>query len=424
MKRYVCVCIAQISRLCCVVLLIAILGARVHGQCKAPAGTNPPAAPTLKTPVIAGAATITGTAASGNMVLLCVDGNPTNPPSTATVASDGTFSVPMTTPLEVGQHVAVQQFTPGGTPVYSALSPATTVIFEEDICLETLQSGGCQFRIQIDTSGAVGNGSQTNTSTTPNLLVTLDYQWKSPKNPTIFARVNGRDPGKVEQHLAIHLNGKTGYTQTFAASSVQPTSTNGGSTPACPSNSQSTSSTNCMLAISKPSFIGQLGGKFGATTGVDNEGYYGEFGVSGQGSFQYLIPTNQIVQNNGATYIDLNATNPHNVVGFYEIAGYAQVAQHDHTIQGGSTENSSPLLVIEGGYQNNRGLSQLLPASSQSTRNRYVGRFSFNYEVPGTKHSKISFGMEYSGGLNGGPHVVQLFIGGNLNPAKLFKNGS
>jgi hypothetical protein len=32
--------------------------------------------------------------------------------------------------------------------------------------------------------------------------------------------------------------------------------------------------------------------------------------------------------------------------------------------------------------------------------------------------------MEYSGGINGGPHVIQLFFGTNLNPAKLFKGGN
>jgi hypothetical protein len=30
-------------------------------------------------------------------------------------------------------------------------------------------------------------------------------------------------------------------------------------------------------------------------------------------------------------------------------------------------------------------------------------------------------GIEYSAGINGGPHVVQLFFGTNINPASLFK---
>jgi hypothetical protein len=414
--------VKKISRfskfLLCLSLSLGVLRGLAHSQCTAlVAGAGVAAAPTLVTPINAGASYVTGTATTGNLVVICVNGSPTVPPTTATVLSDHTFKAKIDTPLVAGQVVTAQQYSAAGAPVYSALSAPAPVV---DTCLETLQSGECQFRVEVDTSAAIGNGSQTNTGTTPNIMVTLDYQWHPPLSASA-KRANG---GKLAD-FAVHLKGRTGYTQSFAASSVQPASTNGGTAPPCPSNSKSPSSSNCMLAIPKPAFIAEIGGSFGGTTGIDSSGFYGEFGVSGRGSFQYLIPTNQIVQNNGVSYIDLNSTNPHNAVGFYEVTGYADVAQHDHALSSGKAENSSPLLVIEGGYQNNRGLQQLLPASPQSsTRNRYVGRFSFNYEVNKTNHSKVSVGMEYSGGIDGGPHVVQIFIGGNLNPAKLFgKNG-
>ena len=434
--------IKEIGRLAILLLYLflsfGLLLGVANSQCVAPTvGAAVPAAPTLDAQISVGTNYVTGKAIAGKTVVICVDGKQTDPATTVTVAQDGTFQAPMNVLLKAGQEVTAQQYTPGAA--YSALSTAVTVISETDTCLETLQSGECQFRVQVDTSAAVGNGSQTNTSTTPNIMVTLDYQWHPPQNIKKLKALEARakkdellpqdqkalaEKEKVPR-LAIHLRGRTGFSQTFAATNVQPTSTNGGANPPCPSSSQSPSSGDCMLAIPKPAFIAELGGRFGGTTAVDGGGFYGEFGVSGRGSFQYLVPTNQIVQNNGASYIDLSSTNPHNAVGFYEIMGYADVAQHDHTLATLKTENSSPLLVIEGGYQNNRALQQLLPASPRSsTRNRYVGRFTFNYEVSKATHSQISFGMEYSGGINGGPHVVQIFIGGNLNPAKLFgKNG-
>jgi hypothetical protein len=80
------------------------------------------------------------------------------------------------------------------------------------------------------------------------------------------------------------------------------------------------------------------------------------------------------------------------------------------------------LLVFEGGYQNNRGLQQLVATSPQTdTRNRYVARFYVNPEIITSNHTQLTMGIEYSGGINGGPHVVQLFFGTNLNPTKLFK---
>src|SRR5579863_10011568 len=145
-----------------ILLVLGVLGS-AHGQCTAPAagGAAPPEAPTLNSPILVGAGYVSGTAKKGNTVVICVNGSPAG---TAAVAVDGSFQVAMTASLVEGQQVTAQQYAPAGSPVYSALSAVVPVTFEIDTCLEALESGVCQFRIQIDTSGAIGNGSQTNTS--------------------------------------------------------------------------------------------------------------------------------------------------------------------------------------------------------------------------------------------------------------------
>jgi hypothetical protein len=130
------------------------------------------------------------------------------------------------------------------------------------------------------------------------------------------------------------------------------------------------------------------------------------------------------VENAGTTYVDLSSANPQNAVGFYEATGYFRLAQvgHNRTVMNSNIQNTTDLLVIEGGYQNNRGLQQLIPTSPDiNTRSRYVARLFINPEVSSKTHSQVTLGVEYSGGINGGPHVVQLFFGTTLNPAKLFK---
>jgi len=431
--------VRRLSTLLHLFLSLSLCSVFAHGQqCAAPAiGPTVPAAPILDPQILDGASYATGTGIPGDTLVICVDGKQTNPATTTTVGPNNTFKVLINGLLTTGQQITAQQNAPvvgGAAPVYSALSNVVNA-GEVTECLEALQSGECQFRVTINTSAAVGNNSQTNTNTVPNIMVTLDYQWHPPQDKNGFqtakktiahAKGVAMQPTDMKTDripwLTVHFTGKTGFTQTFAASSVQPTpTTTGGATPACPKDSQAPSSTNCTLAVSKPSFLAELGGKIGATTAVDNAGFYGEFGAGGRGSFQYLIPTNQIVQNNGASYIDLNAINSHNTVGFYEATGYAAIAQHDRLVSQWKAENSSPLLIIESGYQNNRALQQLLPASPRiNTRSRYMGRFTFNYEVSHSTHSQISLGMEYSGGIHGGPPILQLFVGGNLNPAKLF----
>lgn len=420
--------VRRVPTLLHLLLSLVLLSVFTHGQCAAPAaGAVVPAAPKLDAQVLAGDNYVTGTGIPGATVVVCVNGKATVPSTTTTVAQDGSFQAPINVSLTTSQQITAQQYVSAAPGVYSTFSNVVTV-GEVIECLEALQSGECQFRVEINTSAAVGNNSQTNTNTVPNIMITLDYQKHPPQDSKSLQDAKNRGVAGASAitkdkapWLAVHLTGKTGFTQTFAASSVQPTSPTGGTAPPCPNNSKSPTSGNCTLAVSKPSFLAEIGGKVGGAKSVDNDGFYAEFGAGGRGSFQYLIPTNQIVQNNGASYIDLNAINSHNTVGFYEGTGYFAVAQHDSLTSQFKAENTSPLLIIEGGYQNNRALQQLLPATPQiSTRSRYMGRFTFNYEVSHTTHSQISLGMEYSGGIHGGPPVLQLFIGGNLNPAKLF----
>lgn len=285
-----------------------------------------------------------------------------------------------------------------------------------NICLEALQTGGCQLRWEIDATGVTGSSNESNNSTTPNILVTLDYQWHSPKNriqkQVLRARGFTSENDSWTDHVSVHATVKSGYTQVVAANNVQLTPNSGGGSSKCLS--------NCTIAVPQQAFVAELGGRLSWASGVDGAGTFGEFGVGAHGSFEYLVPKNQIVQNGGATYIDLSAANPNNVVGFYEATGHFRLGQlgHDKTLPNAATGNGSSLLVIEGGYQNNRALQGLIAGSS--TRNRYVGRFYLNPEISSTNHTKITLGMEYSGGINGGPHVVQIFFGTNLNPAKLF----
>ncbi|HKV77599.1 MAG TPA: hypothetical protein VJP02_05650 [Candidatus Sulfotelmatobacter sp.] len=310
--------------------------------------------------------------------------------------------------------------------VQTANGPSAKVPFSTgvltNICLESLQTGGCQLRWEIEATGVTGNSNQSNNSTASNILVTLDYQWHSPKNriqKELLRNAGASSPtDSWTDHLSVHANVKSGYTQVVAANNVQVAPNTSGGTSGC--------STTCTIAVPQQAFVAEVGGRLGWTTGVNGQGTFGEFGLGAHGSFEYLIPKNQIVQSGGLTYIDLSSANSNNAVGFYEATGHFRLAQlgHDKTLPNAATVNSSSLLIFEGGYQNNRGLQGLVASSPQtSTRGRYVGRFYLNPEISSTNHTKITVGMEYSGGINGGPHVVQMFFGTNLNPAKLFGKG-
>jgi hypothetical protein len=360
-------------------------------------------------------------------------------------------------------------------------------------CLEALKSGGCALLWQVETTSATGSSSQSSNSTTPNILVKLDYQWHGSKsrpqkrllqqqiraleaktlhldtglqtddqeqatpqtkqlleqqaeaNPLLqrlLCKAEGSDKScsttlKADQfkaalnklnpspmdHLAAHVDFKTGYTQSIAASKVQPTASATGTTTSCPGGT-TTTTTTCTSAIPRDAFLAELTTRFSWRTNVEDQ-FAAEFGVGARGSFQYLIPTNNVVQSGGLTYIDLSSANPQNAVGFYEATGHFHLVQPGHNkgvANTDSTNNVSDLLVVEGGFQNNRGLSQLMASDPQTnTRNRYVARFYVRPELPSMKHTQLTMGIEYSAGINGGPHVVQLFFGTNINPASLFK---
>jgi hypothetical protein len=375
--------------------------------------------------------------------------------------------------------------------VQTAAGHSSKVTFDTGVasstCLEALKSGGCALLWQVETTSATGSSSQSSNSTTPNILVKLDYQWRGAQSRTqkrlFLQQVEALDPNKAAQadahtlevrqqqarsnpflqhllrkaeaaaqkqnakvtgnnskttkfdiakkaldpswtdHLAAHVDFKTGYTQAVAATNIQPTTGTAGTSTSCPGGT-TTTTTTCTSATAQDAFVADLATRFSWRTNVEDQ-FAAEFGLGARGSFQYLIPTNKVIQSGGLTYIDLSSANPQNAVGFYEATGHFRLVQPGHNkgvATSTSTNNVSDLLVVEGGFQNNRGLSQLMASDAQiNTRNRYVARFYVRPELPSMKHTQLTMGIEYSAGINGGPHVVQLFFGTNINPASLFK---
>jgi hypothetical protein len=310
-------------------------------------------------------------------------------------------------------------------------------------CLESLQSSGCMLRWEVDASAVTGSTSQTNNTTTPNILFKLDYQVASPKDPKTtrgpqIASLRQGTPQDISEatklakqnladRFATHLIFKTGYTQVPVATKVQPTGTAApGTAPttttSCPGMA-SASMANCTAATPQQAFVADAAVRIGWNFGRDGQGTFSEIGFAARGSFQDIIPANQVIQSGGLSYVDLSSANLRNSVGLYEGTFHFRLGQAGHDTPAGTNgkyHNVSDLLVIEAGYQNNSGLQQLIPSSPQtSTRNRFVGRFYAYPELPGPTHTKILVGMEYSGGIDGGPKVIQLFWGTNLNPAKL-----
>jgi hypothetical protein len=290
-------------------------------------------------------------------------------------------------------------------------------------CLEALQTGGCQLRWEFEITGVLGKSTQSNSTATPNILAILDYQWRAPRDP----RIRKHEPSAQQTMLdrfVTHLVLKSGYTQAATAGPVQPVANAqlvASPSPPC--------STACTAAVNQPAFEIEAGGTLGWTIGRNGQGgIFSELGFGGRGAFQDLIPSNQVYQSGGLTYIDLSSNNPQTVVGLYEATAHFKLAQWNHNqpaSAAGAYRNVSNLLTVEAGYQNNSGLQQLIAANpSIATRNRFVGRFYLNPELPNASHTKITIGMEYSGGLAGGPKVVQIFFGTNLNPAKLFSQAN
>jgi len=244
----------------------------------------------------------------------------------------------------------------------------------------------------------------------------VDSKIDSAKNAAPKQGVKGR--------AVVHLSFTTGYTQVPTASKVQPTSPNG-TTPPSTTSSGTTAATTTPMATQQQAFVAEGKGTFGFSLSRDgNGGFFSELGLGFRSSLQDLLSPNQVIQSGGLTYLNLSANNPNNVTGLYEATAHYRLGQHGHdttATTGGTFGNVSNLLVIEGGYQNNSGLQQLIAGSPQTnTRDRLVGRFYLTPELPGTNHTTITLGMEYSRGINGGPKIVQVFVGTNVNPAKLF----
>jgi hypothetical protein len=250
---------------------------------------------------------------------------------------------------------------------------------QTNVCLESVQSTGCMLRWEIDASSVTGSSSPINTRTTPNILFKLDYQW-------------AKNRGSIVSHLIF----KTGYTQVPVATKIQSIGTANPAT--------------VTAALPQQAFVVEAGGTVGWTLGRNGQGTFTEIGGGVRGSFQDIIPNNQVIERGGSSYVDLSSANLTTAVGLYEATGHFKLSSIGHDT--GGYHNVSNLLVIEAGYQNNSGLQQL-------TRNRLVGRFYAYPEISSTNHTKLLVGMEYSAGIAGGAKIIQVFFGTNLNPAKL-----
>jgi hypothetical protein len=317
------------------------------------------------------------------------------------------------------------------------------------VCLESVGKQ-CLLRWEIDTTSATGSSTQTNNSTTPNIMVKLDYQWHSPNDgnsatDTLFPPGNNTSRSKVAR-MAIHGILRAGYTQVTTGTKLQPTAnstptpnslssksttTSGNadtSSTACSGNASASSS--CMAATPQQAFVSELGGTLGWTTKQDGQGTFAEFGFGVRGQFQDLIAINKLVQSGGISYLDLSSANSRNVVGFYEGVLRFKLSSFGHDLPAiadlsspdkqNKYSNVSHFLVLEAGFQNNSGLQQLATNPRTNTRDRFVGRLSLTPELPNTNHTKALVGFEYSAGFYGGPKIVQVFFGINTNPLKLF----
>src|SRR5580658_4024758 len=292
----------------------------------------------------------------------------------------------------------------------------------DNICIEALSTGGCAVRWELDVTGVTNSSTQTSNSSTPNFLTTLDLRHQF--SPTV--------KGGSGTRAVLHGIFKAGYTQVPTATKVQPAGASGTSSTTSSSNSGSCSSgssassipASCMAVTPQQAFIAEAGGTFGVTTSQDaNGGFFSELGIHVRGSIEDLIQSNQVIQSGGLSYVDLSSLNSKNVVGLYEATARFRLSSPGHdklSPDGTSSQNVSNLLLIEAGYQYNSGLQGLAGNPMTDTRGRFVGRFYlFPPELPGGTHSKAVVGLEYSGGINGGPKVLQVFWGTNLNPSKL-----
>jgi hypothetical protein len=292
-----------------------------------------------------------------------------------------------------------------------------------DSCQEALASSGCMLRWEVDASAATGSSNQTSSNTTPNLLFKLDYQLASPKDPMITRQVPKQTAG---ERFATHLVFKTGYTQVPVAAKVTLIGSPASAAPAsCPGTAPTAATATCAVATTQQAFVADAAFRIGWTFGRDGQGTFSEIGFAARSALQDVVPVNQVIQSGGFSFADLSSSNLNNLVGLYEGTFHFRLGQIGHDTPAGANgkyANVSDLLIIEAGYQVDTGLTQLNPTNPQaSTRGRIVGRFYAYPELPGPTHTKILVGMEYSGGIHGGPQVIQLFWGTSLNLATLIK---
>jgi hypothetical protein len=324
-------------------------------------------------------------------------------------------------------------------------------------CLEAAQVSGCQLRWEVDATGVTGSSSQTNKSNSGNFLITLDYQVAKNKDTrqnalikaikmhgaaatTAMSAAADKPSGAatLADRLGVHLIFKTGYTQVTTANVIAPTTTSSpsgstpapsSSTPACTGSSTTSSGSSnlpCIAATPQNAFIADAKITTDFTLGQNGQTVYSAIGFGAHGTLEDLVQNNQVVQSGGSYYSDLASLNPKNLVGIYEGVFRYRLSQpgHDKAANSGNAafENVSDLLVIEAGAQYDSGLSHLVADQRVNTRNRFVGRFSAFPELPNAKHTKLTVGLEVSAGINGGPKVVKIFWGANLNPLSLFSH--
>src|SRR5580693_4453912 len=292
----------------------------------------------------------------------------------------------------------------------------------DNICIEALQTGGCAVRWELNVTGVTNSSSQTSNTTTPNILTTLDLR----------RQVGKTKKGEGGTRFVMHGIFEGGYTQVPTATKLKP-ATSSSSTPGTTSSAQascasttgsSTIPASCMAIAPQQAFIAEAGGTLGATFAQNAQsGFFAELGLHFRGSVQDLIQSNQVITSGGLSYVDLSSLNSKNVVGLYEAAARFRLSAKGHNKlapNGKTSQNVSNLLLIEAGYQYNSGMQGLSGNPMANTRQRFVGRFYlYPPELPGGTHTKAVVGLEYSGGINGGPKVIQIFWGTNLNPSKL-----
>jgi len=297
----------------------------------------------------------------------------------------------------------------------------------EESCVDRNGNRICSvFRWQIDTNAATTSSTTSNTRTSPDVMVGLDYQ----------VSVVNTTQSRGFKSLTNHLMFKTGIGQITTADTVQPVSNGGSSnvpassstTTPCPGTPAATTasaapSTGCQTLTTHQAFVADIGATLGWEIGRDGQGRFAEGGIKARGSLQAILPGDQLLQQGGNFYSDLGSVNLRNVVGLYEMVGRLRIAQHDNGQVGTQFKsNSDDLLSLEIGYQNNSGLQHLVTSNpALNTRHRLVGRFVLSPEVNAQTHTRIQIGIEYNAGINGGPRDIKFIYGGALDAAALLR---